>query len=109
MPSGGKRQGAGAPIGNKNALKHGGRAKVLYGVPLYKVLTTFEYRALCLEQLTMLKELDELDGGWTSPRYLVHKDRYIGAVTFCERRSKFKSAYDKENRVFLRYVSDELK
>ncbi len=47
MPRGGKREGAGAPKGNRNALKHGGRAKVLYGIPLNKKLSRFEYRALC--------------------------------------------------------------
>ena len=47
MARGGKRVGAGAPKGNRNALKHGGRAKVHYGVPLDKTLSSFEYRALC--------------------------------------------------------------
>ena len=43
MARGGKRVGAGAPKGNRNALKHGGRAKVHYGVPLDKTLSSFEY------------------------------------------------------------------
>jgi len=107
MARGGRRLGAGAPMGNKNALKHGGRAKVLYGVPLYKALNNFEYRSLCFEQLAMLKELDELDGGWISPQYLAHKERYIGAVVFNERRSKYKSAYDRENRTLLRFIDDQ--
>ena len=51
MARGGKRKGAGAPKGNKNALKHGGRAKVMHGVPLDKELSDFEYKALCLVQL----------------------------------------------------------
>ncbi|WP_155866693.1 hypothetical protein [Colwellia sp. PAMC 21821] len=41
MPRGGKRNGAGAPKGNFNAIKHGRRAKVLYSIPLDKKLTGF--------------------------------------------------------------------
>ncbi len=106
MPRGGKREGAGAPKGNTNALKHGGRAKVIYGVPLNKKLSRFEYRALCLEQLSTLKHIDELEGGWISPQYQEHKKRYKGAVTFSERRSKAKCIVSLENRELLNFANN---
>jgi hypothetical protein len=90
MPRGGKRKGAGAPKGNQNALKHVGRAKVRYGVPLDVKLTRFEYRALCMEQLQAIKELDDYLS-WTSPLYLEHKNRYKGAIYFREARIKCNS------------------
>ncbi|AQQ00637.1 hypothetical protein B0W48_12965 [Pseudoalteromonas aliena] len=78
MPRGGKRKGAGAPKGNKNAFKHGGRAKVFFGVALNKELTLFEYRALCLMQLNELQEQVQLTGN----KQLIYKylKRYKGAV-----------------------------
>ena len=85
MPRGGKRKGAGAPKGNQNALQHGGRAKVRYGVPLDVPLTRNQYRALCMDQLDQLKAIDEsqeLDEGCISPLYLDHKERYKGAMFF---------------------------
>lgn len=109
MPSGGKRKGAGAPIGNRNALKHGGRAKVIYGVPLNKVLSPFEYKALCLEQMAALKELNEIDGGsgYSYSVYLNHKHRYLGAIEFNERKQKTRS--EKTDRAFNKYFSDAMK
>jgi len=109
MPRGGKRVGAGAPKGNGNALKHAGRAKVFYGVPLDKELTRFEYRALCLEQMATLKELDEIDGGsgYSYSMYLKHKHRYRGAVEFNERRNKARS--EKSGRLFIKYVDGIMK
>jgi hypothetical protein len=104
MPRGGKRLGAGAPKGNQNALKHGGRAKVLYGVPLNKRLTRFEYRALCLEQLEQLSVVHELYGEspYLITMYSKHKRRYIGAVEFNERKRQAKA--NKSNRLFLQYI-----
>ena len=109
MPSGGKRKGAGAPKGNKNALKHGGRAKVLYGITLNQKLTKFEYRALCMEQLEVLKTSDELEGGWTSQTYFQHRERYAGAVFFRESRAKYKCKYALENRALLRFADSVMK
>lgn len=106
MPRGGKREGAGAPKGNQNALKHGGRSRVLYGVPLNKHLTEFEYKALCMMQLGNLKEIDELNGGWISPIYQNHKIRYQGAVIFRETRSKTKCIQTIELRNFLRLTKN---
>lgn len=82
MARGGKRKGAGAPKGNKNALKHGGRAKVMHGVPLDKQLSDFEYKALCLVQLETLKKLNK-DNDYES-RLLIynHFNRYKGALSF---------------------------
>ncbi len=108
MPRGGKRKGAGAPKGNKNALKHGGRARVLYGVPLKKELTQFEYRALCMEQLQTIKEQDEYYD-WTSGTYLQHKDRYKGAIFFREKRNKNKAFHSIENKSFMAYAKRVIK
>ena len=105
MSRGGKRKGAGAPKGNTNAIKHGGRAKVLYGIPLDKKLTVFEYRSLCFEQLDTLKTLDEFEGGWVSPIYLNHKDRYRGALLFSERRVRSKCKHTNEYKKLIRYVN----
>ncbi|KGK02158.1 hypothetical protein [Pseudoalteromonas sp. ND6B] len=82
MTRGGKRKGAGAPKGNKNAFKHGGRAKVMHGVPLDKELSDFEYKALCLVQLETLKKLNK-DNDYES-RLLInnHFNRYKGALSF---------------------------
>ncbi|MCK8118500.1 hypothetical protein MTF68_13080 [Pseudoalteromonas sp. 2CM37A] len=82
MARGGKRKGAGAPKGNKNALKHGGRAKVMHGVPLDKELSDFEYKALCLVQLETLKKLNK-DDSYES-RLLIYKHfmRYKGTLSF---------------------------
>lgn len=82
MGRGGKRKGAGAPKGNKNAFKHGGRAKVMHGVPLDKELSDFEYKALCLVQLETLKKLNK-DNDYES-RLLItnHFNRYKGALSF---------------------------
>jgi hypothetical protein len=104
MSRGGKRSGAGAPKGNQNALKHGGRAKVLYGVPLNKKLNRFEYRALCLEQLEQLSLVDEFHGQsiYLLKMYLKHKNRYIGAVEFNERKRQTK--VNKSDRLFLKYI-----
>ena len=105
MGRGGKRKGAGAPKGNTNALKHGGRAKVIYGIPLDRKLTRFEYRSLCFEQLEAVKILDEVEGGWVSPLYLNHKVRYRGALLFSERRVRSKSKYINEYKTLIRYVN----
>lgn len=78
MARGGKRVGAGAPKGNKNALKHGGRAKVHYGVPLGKTLSSFEYRALCLEQLDSVKEFDLLNNHRLTDCFWGYYHRYKG-------------------------------
>ncbi|WP_076919181.1 hypothetical protein [Pseudoalteromonas sp. SK18] len=82
MARGGKRKGAGAPKGNKNAFKHGGRAKVMHGVPLDKQLSDFEYKALCLVQLETLKKLNK-DNDYES-RLLInnHFNRYKGTLSF---------------------------
>lgn len=100
---GGKRKGAGAPKGNQNALKHGGRAKVLYGVPLNKKLTRFEYRALCMEQLETIKQQDEFID-CTSCTYLQHKDRYKGAIFFREKRIKNRAFHAIEYTSFMSYA-----
>lgn len=84
MPRGGKRKGAGAPKGNTNALKHGGRARVLYGIQLDQKLTRFQYRALCMEQLEQLKQNDIEVGCGLSKTYYLHRRRYRGAVVFNE-------------------------
>jgi hypothetical protein len=105
MPRGGKRKGAGAPKGNQNALKHGGRAKVLYGISLDRKLSKFEYRALCMEQLEALKTSDELEGGWTSVTYFKLRERYAGAVFFRESRAKYKCKYTQENKAFIRLLT----
>ena len=109
MPRGGKRKGAGAPKDNQNAFKHGGRAKVLYGVDLNKQLTSFEYKALCMEQMGQLKHLDELDDGGTSQLYLEHKERYKGAIFFREKRSKTKSIFINDTLNLIRYVDGIMK
>ncbi len=88
MPRGGKRPGAGAPKGNTNALRHGGRAKVLFGIPLEIQLTRFEYRALCFEQLEEVKLRDENLFGEISMDYVAHKKRYQGTIEFNERIKK---------------------
>lgn len=80
MPRGGKRKGAGAPAGNKNALKHGGRAKVLFGIPLDKKINRVEYRALCLEQLETIKEYEKGRYLGLSEVFNLHYERYKGAV-----------------------------
>jgi hypothetical protein len=109
MARGGKRKGAGAPLGNQNALKHGGRAKVKYGVPLDKVLSTFEYKALCMVQMATLKDLNEVGGGsgYSQYMYILHKRRYIGAIEFNERRNVSKAT--KFDREFLKYCDSALK
>jgi len=92
MSRGGKRPGAGAPKGNTNALKHGGRAKVLFGIPLTMQLSRFEYRALCFEQLEEIKLRDENLVGAISTDYVAHKKRYQGAIEFSDRiRKKYSS------------------
>lgn len=80
MPRGGKRKGAGAPKGNTNALKHGGRARVLFGIPLDKELTRIEYRALCLEQLNHILEEDKNTGLGMSSKFWELNKRYKGAI-----------------------------
>lgn len=82
MARGGKRKGAGAPKGNKNAFKHGGRAKVMHGIPLDKELSDFEYKALCLVQLETLKKLNKDDS--YEYRLLIYKHfmRYKGTLSF---------------------------
>lgn len=87
MPRGGKRNGAGAPKGNSNAIKHGGRAKVFYGIPLDKKLTRFEYRALCLEQLDQVKSQDVLFDITLGSTYYQLKQRYHGAIFINEKIS----------------------
>lgn len=109
MARGGKRNGAGAPKGNQNAFKHGGRAKVLYGIALNRQLTSFEYKALCFEQLDAIKKIDEAEGGWVSPSYLHHKKRYRGALLFSERRVRSKCRYTKEHKEFMRYAKERMK
>lgn len=88
MPRGGKRAGAGAPKGNTNALKHGGRAKVMFGIPLEIQLTRFEYRALCFEQLDSIKQRDEALVGEISIDFVTYKKRYQGAIEFSDRIRK---------------------
>lgn len=80
MPRGGKRKGAGAPKGNTNALKHGGRAKVLFGIPLDKELTRVEYLGLCLTQLEYIHKHCKRNGFAPSNEFLIHSQRYGGAV-----------------------------
>jgi hypothetical protein len=108
MARGGKREGAGAPKGNQNALKHGGRAKVLYGVSLDQELRRFEYRALCMEQLEAIKRQDEYWGS-TSILYLKHKERYKGAIFFQENLNKSKAYYNLGHKVLMAYASSILK
>ena len=82
MARGGKRKGAGAPKGNKNAYKHGGRAKVLHGVPLDKELSECEYKALCLVQLEALKKMDKRHDCEFRLLIYKHLKRYGGALSF---------------------------
>lgn len=80
MARGGKRKGAGAPKGNTNALKHGGRAKVLFGIPLDKQLTRFEYIALCLTRLDYISENSSNSEPSENPVFKMHNNRYISLV-----------------------------